>query len=182
MVRFKSRYLVIEVGAFEDTSGIFVIPHDYTEIPVALTKGDKKTLNSAQIAAAVAGHIRSGLLANFGSIQHAAMSHLIAVKYFNTKTGLGIVRVPRDALQMIWGTLTFMSMEPLSMPNSISSKRCVWCVRHVAGTIKSAQKAAIRLSTRSIAKKLSQSKSVVVRSQLQKDLSECRAVVQSLES
>ena len=50
--------------------------------------------------------------------------HLV-IKYFNPYTATGILRVPRDALSMVWSSLTLMT--------KINSKPCVVDVLHVSG-------------------------------------------------
>lgn len=120
MVRFKNRYLLVEILAI-DGHGVLSAPREGT-------------------AAAAATLIRASLASNFGQVGTALTAQALSVKYYNPMTGMGIVRVAREHQCMVWAAMTFTCAAP---GLSISIK-AIWNVVHVAGTIRSAQKAAMK--------------------------------------
>ncbi|KAI9002123.1 hypothetical protein DFJ74DRAFT_613636 [Hyaloraphidium curvatum] len=86
MVRFKNRYLVIEV-VFPDG------PHTLLDVH----------------AGTVANVIRDSLEMNFGEWGAATAAMSLSVKYYSAHTNIGIVRVARDHFRLIWGALTFIT-------------------------------------------------------------------------
>ena len=167
------------MGNFDASTGSFRAPPE-PEGQKKTPESTSRSPNSAQTAASVAGLIRGSLLTNFGSVRHAAMSHLITVKYYNAGTGTGIVRVPRDSVTHAWAALTLMSTEPPAGASSLGP--CLWRVRHVSGTIKGAQKAAMRLSTASIDALLPRKRSASDREPLLAMLQSCRLAISQVEA
>lgn len=117
MVRFKSRYLVLELYSFDTKQGL--VPYQPPASP--------PTINS------FANQLRTSLATNFGHYGAALSGQSLSVKYLNTSTGTIIVRVARDQLPVVWATIAFISNEKVGI-RTIA----------VTGTIKKAQRAAIR--------------------------------------
>ncbi len=144
MVRFKNRYLVAEMLPVDERTGV---------AEYAGEGGPKMN------AAAVAGHLRQGIAANFGQLGVALTSQSLSVKYCNSNTGLVIVRAPRDHVHMVWASITLLTTlpPPLSVQlaetsaPAASAKKAIWSVIHSAGTIRSAQKQAIRMTVAKVA-------------------------------
>ncbi|KAI8848877.1 hypothetical protein BC829DRAFT_393242 [Chytridium lagenaria] len=83
MVRFKNRYLLFEVTY---ANGLI-----------------HETLHAGNFANA----IRDSVELNFGDIGLGSIAGSFVVKYFSPYTGVGIVRVARDHVKMVWAAMTF---------------------------------------------------------------------------
>ena len=132
MVRFKNRYLLVELAPFSD--GCL----STYEISSAASK--------ALTATNIATHLRQAIGMHFGQVGTALVSQPLSVKYCNATTGTLIIRTGREQVPMLWATLTLLS----SIPEASANEHWLWKVIHVAGTIKSAQKEAMRHSMRRI--------------------------------
>lgn len=78
---------------------------------------------------------RASVETNFGEMGLAAMTSL-SLKYFDPISSFGIVRVSRDHYRWLWASLTFTRV--------IHKRVCAVRVLHTAGTLRSAQRRAIR--------------------------------------
>ncbi|KAI9596886.1 hypothetical protein BDF19DRAFT_437085 [Syncephalis fuscata] len=123
MVRFKHRYLLFEVlyGSTQNAAEPLSALQPTVE---SLSMRDWFNL------------LRQALEENFGDYGTASVLNGLQVKYFNPRTGLGIIRAPRNHFQLAWAALTFMQ--------KIRGKPCSIRVIHVGGTIRSVQKHAIQ--------------------------------------
>ncbi|RKP06510.1 Rpp14/Pop5 family-domain-containing protein [Thamnocephalis sphaerospora] len=121
MVRFKNRYLLIEI--------LYEAPQESAALralqPVV------ENLSTRELSKLV----REAIQENFGDYGAGVTNTGLQVKYFNPLTGLGIIRAPRDHFRLVWAALTFM--------RKVHNRPCVIRVIHTSGTIRSAQSRAI---------------------------------------
>jgi len=148
MVRFKNRYLLVEL--------VPVSPHKQTIIEYGVPFKDSPY--AAVTATNVAAYLRQGIQVNFGTVGAASTAQSLSVKYCNGSTGLMIIRTARDHFQMVWAALTLLNAFPpvvqygSEQKPAVSSSgwKCIWAVKHVSGTIRTAQKQAIKLNMRKL--------------------------------
>lgn len=124
MVRFKNRYLLAEAYPIKEKTGL----EDYSP-------GTCPQLNSTTLAA----QLRSIIEREFGQQGAALASQSFSIKYCNASTGMILVRAARGMLSEIWAALTL-----LTEPPSGEEGNWIWRVVHVSGTIRSAQKFAMK--------------------------------------
>ncbi|PJF16936.1 hypothetical protein PSACC_03273 [Paramicrosporidium saccamoebae] len=79
----------------------------------------------------LATQLRSCLGTNFGHFGSAMTAQSLSVKYVNATTGMAVVRCAREGVAMVWAAVTLMGL---------------WRVVRVAGTIRGAQKAAMKIA------------------------------------
>jgi len=131
MVRFKNRYLLVELCFSDSPTGE---PLPELEQVKAAQRVSSRGLYFA---------VRSGVERYFGDTGIAACTQSLAVKYYSPELRLAIVRAPREAFQIVSATASLVT-------NIRDSK--VRFVRvstiHVGGTIRSTQKAALRIYPR----------------------------------
>jgi RNase P/RNase MRP subunit POP5 len=164
MVRFKNRYLLIQLLPFqcpaagEDKVISLRQKRRYIEDGAEVVVGveDDKAVDDDSITkplplplsfdtASVVGMLRHELEVNFGIQGSAALSQSLTVKYTNTATGMIILRCPRDHVQRVLSTVAWISHFPQSQAVHF---KCTWRVIHCAGTIKACQQAAIAFAKR----------------------------------
>jgi len=169
MVRFKNRYLLVELVPIHISTQDRPATHPpkkarftdlITEDPVDQPTDDPirdPTANAALFqglsSASAASYIRQSLETNFGVYASAINSQSFSVKYCNARTGTLLVRAARSSLEQVWSSITFLTNLPPEITKTFkSSANCKfnWRVVHVSGTIRSAQKHAIVRSTRKI--------------------------------
>jgi ribonuclease P/MRP protein subunit POP5 len=114
MVRFKNRYLVVEI---------------IWETPV---QQRKLHLTKDQILA----YIKESIGMNFGEFGIATVISTLQVKYYNDATNICILRCPREQFRMVWGALTLITR--------IENEAAILRVIHVGGTLRSCQTQAIK--------------------------------------
>lgn len=154
MVRFKNRYLLIQLlpfqcGAREDE---VMLKQKRRYIDDA-GDGAKEEDSPAKPLpfplsfdpASVVGMLRHELEVNFGIQGSAALSQSLTVKYTNTATGMIILRCPRDHVQRVLSTVAWISHFPQAQAVQV---KCTWRVIHCSGTIKACQQAAIAFAKR----------------------------------
>jgi ribonuclease P/MRP protein subunit POP5 len=141
MVRFKNRYLLVELIAIPNTSEMHQDQHD-NNTPVS----SPDTSSSS-----IASFLRNAIERDFGVYGSSVNTLALSVKYCNNVTKIAIVRCAREHLSMVH-TSMILSTEWPSRVDYKSQKmistnvKCIWRVRHVAGTIRSCQQAVINLS------------------------------------
>lgn len=113
MVRFKTRYLLLEVR----------LDHDPSSRPPAL---EPATIYHA---------IKSSVALNFGDEGSARVARTLHVKYFCPTTGLCVVRAGRDDADMVRHSMFFMSSIK-RCPASLHTLR-------VAGSTRTMRRAAV---------------------------------------
>ncbi|KAJ3043210.1 RNA-binding protein pop5 [Rhizophlyctis rosea] len=85
MVRFKNRYILIEV-----------------------TWDDGRILESLD-ERAIKKALKESIETNFGDYGDGIVAGSLSVKYFSPFTNVAILRVARDHLQMVWAAITFIT-------------------------------------------------------------------------
>ncbi|KAJ2537789.1 RNA-binding protein pop5 [Coemansia sp. RSA 1933] len=80
--------------------------------------------------------IREQVKINFGDVGAGRILGGLQVKHLGQRTHMAIVKVPRDHCKMVQSALVLIT--------HVQKQPCTACVRHVSGTIKKCQKAAIR--------------------------------------
>ena len=124
MVRFKNRYLLVEVDpCFEGAAAGSMPAGSFSP-------------------SAIAALLRDSLETNFGITAAAKAQQAFSVKYANAGTRMVILRTARDMLEEVWASLCLLSTL------SSGGDRWRWRVVQVAGTIRSCHQAAIRHARR----------------------------------
>lgn len=199
MVRFKNRYLLVELAPFQsqNTASITQKPAKKARLTDLLAEKEPEEstspsridpLNDAALfkglsSSNAASHIRQSIEANFGIHAAALNAQSFSVKYCNTRTGTILVRAARDNIQMVWASLTFLT----GLPSDCSAKddksfKCAWRVVHISGTIRSAQKNAIRRAAKRIKKILDTCTDEAKRKSLQDILKDAEKAVSAIEA
>ncbi|KAJ2212273.1 RNA-binding protein pop5 [Coemansia sp. RSA 1813] len=80
--------------------------------------------------------IREQVKLNFGDSGAGRILGGLQVKHLGQRTQLAIIKVPRDHCKMVQSALVLIT--------HVQKQPCTVCVRHVSGTIKKCQRAAIR--------------------------------------
>lgn len=191
MVRFKNRYLLVEVTPFkqEDVS-VYAKPPKKARLmdalvadkPPASAASDQPdpTLLSGLTSSNVASYIRQSIESNFGIHMAACSTQSLSVKYCNTQTGMVLVRAPRDQVETVWASLTFLTSLPAEVAAKKGDLRCAWRVVHVSGTMRSAQKTAIRMASRKIQLLLDTCTDEAMRKDLERLQKESESIVRAL--
>eukprot|EP00126_Sphaerothecum_destruens_P006022 Sdes_comp19174_c0_seq3m9971 len=116
MVRFKNRYVLFEIHV-ENSHGLCL--------------GDS-SLNERLISKI----LKDNFLACFGEYNFGCVLQSLQLKYYNTSTGLGIVRIGRGYESLLISSLTYLTV--------IQQLHCQIQTLQLSGTLCSSQKAAIR--------------------------------------
>ncbi|KAF9193760.1 hypothetical protein BGZ50_007170 [Haplosporangium sp. Z 11] len=149
MVRFKNRYLLFEI-VYADT------PLGWTSIP-AMSKtssalpahsthsglsalpdqnpfGDTGRNNCRLLQLSSKDFlyaVKDSIAENFGDYGVGLTQRSLLIKYFSPHTNIGILRIARDEVHIVWGALTFIK--------EIKGRPCSIRVLHTAGTIQNCQ-------------------------------------------
>ncbi|KAJ2579744.1 RNA-binding protein pop5 [Coemansia sp. RSA 1836] len=126
MVRLKNRYICFELQPQAQIDG--------TDSLERASSGRRP--NEALSARSIHALVREQIKLNFGDSGAGLVLSGLQVKYFSPQTSMGILRVPRDHYQMVSAALALMTQA--------SKRSCTIRIRHVSGTIKKCQRAAIR--------------------------------------
>lgn len=200
MVRFKNRYLLVELVPMMETASNKPAhpPHkkarlaDLIADPPPTNDSEDKTdkadvlLNPSTVlqgisSVNVASYIRQSIETNFGLYATALQVQSFSVKYCNARTGTILVRSSRDRFQEVWASITFLTGLPPDMPNADKHVKCTWRVVHTSGTIRSAQKFAINRSASRIEKALQSCTDETRKSQLESIMKEAQAALKVIE-
>lgn len=198
MVRFKNRYLLVELVPMLDTASNKPTnpPHKKARLadlvadpPPETKETEDKTdviLNPSTVlqgisSVNVAAYIRQSIETNFGLYATALQVQSFSVKYCNARTGTILVRSSRDRFQEVWASITFLTGLPPDMPNADKHVKCTWRVIHTSGTIRSAQKFAIKRSAGRIQKALQCCTDAGRKSQLETIMKEADAALNSIQ-
>ncbi|PWN92462.1 hypothetical protein FA10DRAFT_266220 [Acaromyces ingoldii] len=143
MVRFKNRWLLLSLTFAGPSSS------------ASSTDSSQAASASASAAAAVAAppppnltpyailqHLRASLSDNFGAASSGANGGSLAIRYWSASTRTAIVRCGRAGVADVVAACTLLA--------SIEGRRVRIVVRHVGGTIRKVQEAAVRLDRRRI--------------------------------
>lgn len=200
MVRFKNRYLLVELIPMVETSlnksaqpphkkarlaDLVADPLPSPETDETLDRPDlllnPSTVLQGISSVNVAAYIRQSLEANFGIYATALQVQSFSVKYCNARTGTVLVRSSRDRFQEVWASITFLTGLPPDIPNANRHLKCTWKVVHTSGTIRSAQKFAIKRSASRIQKALQSCKDERQKSQLEAVMKDARAALKAVD-
>lgn len=129
MVRFKNRYLLVQLNTVDPIEGIV----------------DYRPAEPHPTALSVASSLRTTIGANFGQHGTGICSQSLSVKYVNGSTGLLIVRAAREYTPLVAAALALSGGD-----------RLLFRVVHVAGTIRAAQRTAMHLTTAHFERMLAQ--------------------------
>lgn len=141
MVRFKNRYMLVELIAIQNAPGM-----DSKQCEAKTGCSPPDTSSSS-----IALFIRKAIECNFGAYGSSVNTLALSVKYCNNVTKIAIVRCAREHAPMVCTSMV-LSTEWPTRQDSKNQKtvhtnvKCIWRIRHIAGTIRSCQKAAINLS------------------------------------
>ncbi|KAJ1831419.1 RNA-binding protein pop5 [Coemansia sp. RSA 2706] len=119
MVRFKNRYVCFEV-LFDP----------------ALAGSDASGQQPSFTARVIYGVVRDSVKLNFGDSGLGLVLSGMQVRHFGAHSCMGILKVPRDHCKMV--------LSALALITHVHKHPCAVRVRHVSGTIKKCQRAAIR--------------------------------------
>ncbi|KAI7826966.1 hypothetical protein BC939DRAFT_395310 [Gamsiella multidivaricata] len=138
MVRFKNRYLLFEI-VYADT------PLGWTSIPATLTSGADASHHSAKPDHSPFGDtgrnncrlpplankdimhaLKASIVENFGDYGAGLTQRPLTLKYFSPHTNIGILRISREEVHIVWGALTFI--------RELKEKPCIIKVLHTSGT------------------------------------------------
>lgn len=170
MVRFKNRYLLVEIIPVRDADGMKPAAPAHKKARLTDLIADKEPqppppstphkdplvhapLLHGLSSSNCASHIRQSMESNFGINCAAENAQSFSVKYCNAQTGTLLVRGARSSLERVWASITLLTGLPseISRSNKDSAAyKYTWRVVHVSGTIRSAQKHAIKRSARKI--------------------------------
>lgn len=129
MVRFKNRYLLIQVHPVNTSSQLeFASP------------------------STIASMIRSSVEDNFGVAVASKINPSLSIKFASLDSLLLIVRCQREAVKEVWSSVTFMTAFPGKNCSGVS---CIWQVIGVSGTIRCSQVNAIKSHKKAIDRVLS---------------------------
>lgn len=173
MVRFKNRYLLVElvpvpVEAVKPAAHpakkarLTDLIAEKTKLPAehpSINPLSHAALFQGLTSANAAAFIRQSLELNFGIYAAAENAQSLSVKYCNAQTGTLIVRSARACIQQVWAAITFLNSLPPEASRAAAAKdstsyKFVWRVVHLAGTIRSAQKQAIKRSASAVSQAL----------------------------
>ncbi|KAF9348075.1 hypothetical protein BGX34_002693 [Mortierella sp. NVP85] len=143
MVRFKNRYLLFEIVYADTPLGWASIPgatvlgtntSDQSEDPKKNPFGNTGR-NNCRLPPLVNKDlmhaIKESINENFGDYGAGMTKRPLNLKYFSPHTNIGILRISRDEVHMVWGALTFIK--------ELKGKPCIIKVLHTAGTIRNCQ-------------------------------------------
>ncbi|KAJ2805079.1 RNA-binding protein pop5 [Coemansia furcata] len=126
MVRLKNRYICFELQSQTRADGT-------DSFERAATSQRSHEFLSTRI---IHAFVREQIKQNFGDSGAGLVLSGLQVKYFSPQTYMGILRVPRDHCQMVSAALV--------LATQVNKRPYTIRVRHVSGTIKKCQRAAIR--------------------------------------
>ncbi|KAI8596893.1 hypothetical protein EDD21DRAFT_342965 [Dissophora ornata] len=147
MVRFKNRYLLFEI-VYVDT------PLGWTSIPAPTTSAtaSHQSSESDQSPFGDTGRnncrlpplankdliyaLKDSIVENFGDYGAGLTQRPLTLKYFSPHTNIGILRISREEVHIVWGALTFIK--------ELKGKPCIIKVLHTSGTIRNCQLTAVR--------------------------------------
>lgn len=155
MVRFKNRYLVVELYTIDPKRGI--IDFSATE-PIPTTQS-------------MAGLLRSQLATNFGQHGAALAGQSLSLKYCNALTGTLIIRAAREQLSTVWASITFAGGERMGLK-----------VVKVTGTIRSAQMAAMKHAVGVLGAKLKQMERTEEREKIEEAIKSCKKAIRAIDA
>jgi RNase P/RNase MRP subunit POP5 len=116
--------------------------------------------------------LRTTLATQFGLYGAAQTQQSLSVKYCNAATGCAIIRSARELLPMVWASVTLMNAP---------EGQWIWRVVHVAGTIRSVQRAAMKHIVRKL-EVMTEKVSAEEQTKFIELVSKCKAAIRSIEA
>ncbi|KAK3831772.1 MAG: hypothetical protein JOS17DRAFT_684277 [Linnemannia elongata] len=130
MVRFKNRYLLFEI-VYADT------PLGWTSIPASTSLALPNATQPGEAADQnLLFALKDSIAENFGDYGAGLTQRPLTLKYFSPHTNVGILRISREEMHIVWGALTFI--------NQLKGRPCIIKVIHTSGTIKKCQLTTIK--------------------------------------
>ncbi|KAF9905317.1 hypothetical protein EC991_001739 [Linnemannia zychae] len=149
MVRFKNRYLLFEIVYADTPLGWSTIP-GATSLALANASqpgeafdqnpfGDTGRNNCRLPPLAnkdLVYALKDSITENFGDYGAGLTQRPLTLKYFSPHTNVGILRISREEMHIVWGALTFIK--------ELKGRPCIIKVIHTSGTIKKCQLTTIK--------------------------------------
>eukprot|EP01135_Chromosphaera_perkinsii_P002080 Nk52_evm14s217 gene=Nk52_evmTU14s217 len=129
MVRFKNRYLLVEVHV----EGTPSAPNR----PAPVRIGDEQLTEKILVRG-----IREAYREAWGDYGFGCVLQSLQIKQYNRKTGIAILRIARPYLEKLSTALCFLTV--------LDKKHCSLQTLHTSGTIRSCQKRLIEFQNRGI--------------------------------
>ncbi|PYH42299.1 Rpp14/Pop5 family protein, partial [Aspergillus saccharolyticus JOP 1030-1] len=154
MVRIKHRYLLLDI--------LYPDPATWPRKPSTSTSSTQAQL---QIHAPTSDALTPSLLAKLVREQVAELfgdwgvgrlggagAGGVSVKYLSPATSTAIIRCPRASFRLVWMALTCLEVVPeyAASRNAAMTRRCVFRVIRVSGTMRKAEEEAIRRARREV--------------------------------
>ncbi|KAG0315801.1 hypothetical protein BGZ99_007253 [Dissophora globulifera] len=148
MVRFKNRYLLFEIVYADTPLGWSSIPAPIvsaSEAPHYSDDSDHSPFgdtgrNNCRLPSLANKDlmyaIKDSITENFGDYGAGITQRPLTLKYFSPHTNIGILRISREEVHIVWGALTFI--------RELKGKPCMIKVLHTSGTIRNCQLTTIR--------------------------------------
>lgn len=135
MVRFKNRYLLIEIQ-YPSLSNLGKETDFGNKTEVVSNQPDPSLIPVSITSALLTQVLKNSIETNFGSCGAGRFAATVAIKYHSPHTSLCIVRCPREGLKPVLASIALVSNLRKDVP-------CIWRIRYVGGTIKKVQLATI---------------------------------------
>ncbi|KAG0299521.1 hypothetical protein BGZ98_009964 [Dissophora globulifera] len=139
MVRFKNRYLLFEIVYADTPLGWSSIPAPIvsaSEAPHYSDDSDHSPFgdtgrNNCRLPSLANKDlmyaIKDSIAENFGDYGAGITQRPLTLKYFSPHTNIGILRISREEVHIVWGALTFI--------RELKGKPCMIKVLHTSGNI-----------------------------------------------
>lgn len=131
MVRIKNRYILFNILYPVAPTGARLSEPTTVPSPLEFLRPTSTDITKSSLAAIV----RDNIAQQFGDYGAGATGSLV-VKHFSPETSTGIIRVSREHYRIVWAALTLI--------RELKGQEVVVRVVRVSGTIKKAEKEAIR--------------------------------------
>ncbi|GMM28112.1 RNA-binding protein [Martiniozyma asiatica (nom. inval.)] len=126
MVRLKTRYVLFQL-AFPDSLNDCINEPGNQRVFLSTLSG----ISAGQLV----GLLRLSIQKNFGDQGSALVQTTFSVKYFSQKTGVGIIRCHREAVDLVMAAMFFIT--------SIDGRECIMSGIGISGSIKKAEVRAV---------------------------------------
>lgn len=136
MVRLKSRYILFEL-LYPDGLTTPARPHsdddnNSNNQHISQQLRQPSHVDAKQVLSAVRAELAT-LLGDYGA---GSVASTLQLKYFSRTTSVGIVRVAREKMRLVWASLTYV--------RKLDNRPVIVRVVRVSGTVKKCEQAAIK--------------------------------------
>lgn len=137
MVRLKSRYILFEL-LYPDGLTTPARPHSDDDDNNSNNQHTSQQLRqpSNVDAKQVLSAVRAELAVLLGDYGAGSVASTLQLKYFSRTTSVGIVRVAREKMRLVWAALTYV--------RNLDNRPVIVRVVRVSGTVKKCEQAAIK--------------------------------------